>query len=246
MVGPSCNVRSSRYWSWNTKQICRAFWLAVVGVAIVHGRVTAESRTAPVATNEPIVFDLPAQPLASAIEAYSVASGWQIIYDAGLAVDRRSAPVKGQFAPAAALRMLLAGTGLTPEYMTADGAMLIPDPAAVRREAPIDAAPHIRNYFGLIQSGLKREFCADEQIRSGGYKIAISFWVGSSGAVTRSVPLGSTGRAEIDAAFDRAVRRLSVGRSPPTDFDQPVVILVTPDLIGQCNAAGQRPLRAAR
>jgi hypothetical protein len=43
------------------------------------------------ALSAPIVFDLPEQPLASALESYSVVSGWQVIYDAGLATARRSA-----------------------------------------------------------------------------------------------------------------------------------------------------------
>ena len=69
-------------------------------------------------------FDLPAQPLALALERYSVASGWQIIYDSNLATGLRSAGVRGNLPPSAALRMLLAGTGLVPQYMAADGVML--------------------------------------------------------------------------------------------------------------------------
>jgi TonB family protein len=212
----------------------------------MQGRVIAEPRTSPAAANEPVAFDLPAQDLASAIEAYSIASGWQVIYDAGLATGRRSASVKGRFAAGVGLRMLLAGTGLRPERMAADGAMLVPDPATAVRDAPFEPAPHVRDYYGRIQAGLKRAFCADEQLRSGAYRFPIGFWIGPSGAVTRAAPLGSTGRAEVDAAFARAVRKLSVGAPPPPGFEQPVVILVTPDLLGQCNVAGLPPVRAAR
>lgn len=206
----------------------------------------AEPRPAPAVANEPIAFDLPAQDLASAIEAYSIASGWQVIYDARLAAGRRSAPVKGRFAADVGLRLLLAGTGLMPERMAADGILLVPGPAAQVQETPFEPAPQIRDYYGRIQAGLKRAFCADAQIRSGSYRIPIGFWIGPSGAVTRAAALGSTGRAEIDAAFDRAVRRLSFGEAPPTGFEQPVVILVTPDLLAQCHAAGPQPARAAR
>jgi hypothetical protein len=195
---------------------------------------------------ELVAFDLPAQPLASAIESYSVVSGWQVIYDASLATDRRSAPVKGALTPAAALRLLLAGTGIMPEFMAADGAMLVPEPTTARPPASSEPAPRVRDYYGRIQAGLERTFCADDTVGSGAYRIAIGFWIGSSGSVVRTEPLGSTGRAEIDAAFDRAVRRLAVGEPPPAEFAQPVVILVTPDLLAQCKTAVPRPMRLAR
>lgn len=224
----------------NCKRIWRALWVATVGLGIMQGRVIAEPRTVTAAANEPVVFDLPAQELASAIEAYSIASGWQVIYDAGLATGRQSAPVKGRFAPTVGLRMLLAGTGLISERMAADGVMLVPDSGVRVRDAPFEPAPPVRDYYGRIQAGLKRAFCADEHIRSGGYRIPIGFWIGPSGAVTRAAPLGSTGQAEVDAAFDRSVRRLSFGAPPPAGFEQPVVILVTPDLLRQCNTSGLR------
>ncbi|MDI4236715.1 secretin and TonB N-terminal domain-containing protein [Bradyrhizobium sp. Arg237L] len=208
----------------------------------MSGTGSAKSQAAP---NEPVAFDLPAQALASAIEAYSVVSGWQVIYDASLAAGRRSASVNGRYAPAAALRMLLAGTGLVADFLAADGAMLVPDPAATP-PAPLAPAPHIRDYYGRIQASLKRAFCADARIRAGGYRIAIGFWIGSQGAVTRVASLGSTGHDGADAAFDRAVRRLSIGQSPPAGFEQPVVILVTPDLLAQCNATSVQPARVAQ
>jgi hypothetical protein len=213
---------------------------------LLHAGVLAEPRTAPAASNEPIAFDLPAQDLAPAIEAYSFASGWQVIYDASLATGRRSASVKGEFVPAVALSILLSGTGLKPQYMAADGIMLVPDPATLAHIAPLNPQSHFRDYYGRVQAALKRSFCADEQVRLGQYRIAIGFWIGSSGMVMRATPLGTTGRTDVDAAFVGAVRRLSVGEAPPAGFEQPVVILVTPDLLGQCNAAGRLPVRAAR
>lgn len=243
MVNLIRNVRFGSLWSWSSK-VCRLIGAAAVGAGAVFGGATAGQ---PNAADEPIVFDLPAQPLASAIEGYSVASGWQVIYDASLAIDRRSAPVKGKLTPAAALRTLLGGTGLIPEYMAADGVVLRPDPAAsMRQAAPVEADSRVHDYFGRVQTTLKRTFCADDQVRSGAYRIAIGFWIGSSGEVTRAAPLGSTGRAEIDAAFDRAIRRVSVGLPPPAGFEQPIVILVTPDLVAQCSTAGPRQTRAAR
>ncbi|MBA4033390.1 MAG: hypothetical protein C0480_02135 [Bradyrhizobium sp.] len=242
LADSSCNDGLSRSWSSNIKRSGCVLWLLVAGAGFMPGAVMAEPRTAP---NEPVAFDLPAQALPSAIEAYSVASGWQVIYDASLAAGRQSAPVRGRYAPAAALRTLLAGTGLMAEFMAADGAMLLPDPAATN-PALLEPAPHVRDYYGRLQASLKRAFCADQQIRARGYRIALGFWIGASGTVTRVASLGSTGEAGIDAAFDRAVRRVSVGQSPPPGFEQPVVILVTPDLLAQCNAASLQTVRTAQ
>jgi hypothetical protein len=221
--------------------------LAVFGTAMMRDGIAAEQRNGPPTSNRLVTFDLPAQPLDTAIESYSIASGWQVIYDASLAIGRRSAPIKGDFAPTDALRMLLAGTGLRPEHMAVDGIMLLPEPTgAAHQEIAADPAPNFRGYYGRIQAGLKRAFCADHQIRAGAYRIALGFWIGSSGTVTRALALGSTGRAEIDAAFHRAMSSLALGDPPPVGFDQPVVIVVTPDLVSQCRAGEAGHRRADR
>jgi hypothetical protein len=86
--------------------------------------------------------------LVSALESYDSASAWQVIYDADLATGRRPAGVKGAFAPDIALRMLFAGTGLTPQYMAADGVMVRdPTATAARQEMPGDAISLFRGYF---------------------------------------------------------------------------------------------------
>ncbi|NVO17719.1 MAG: secretin and TonB N-terminal domain-containing protein [Rhodoplanes sp.] len=220
--------------------------LTLVGHGMVLRTASAGPRATPAAASELIAFDIPAQALASAIERYSVLTGWQVIYDASLAGGRRSAPLEGAFPPAAALRVLLAGTGLAPEYVSDDGVMLVALPTvAAPATAPPVPPPHLRDYYGRIQAGLARVFCADDLIRSGRYRIALGFWIGPSGSVVRAASLGSTGQAEVDAAFDRGVRRLEVG-APPADFEQPVVVLVTPELLGQCRTANPRPTRLAR
>jgi Secretin and TonB N terminus short domain len=223
---------------------CRILFLAaglwLAGALVMPAAFAADQRHAPADPAQPITFNLPAQPLVSALESYSVVSGWQVVYEASLATGHRSAAVTGDFTPGTALRMLLAGTGLKPEYMASDSVLLEPDPtaaAAVSPAPPVAGAVVFRAYYGRVQAGLKRAFCAEPAIRAGAYRMALSFWIGSGGTVTRAVELGSTGRPEIDAAFDRAVRGLAVGDPPPPGFDQPVVILVTPDLIRQCPAA---------
>lgn len=64
-------------------------------------------------------FDLPAQPLASALVRFSEASGLQLFFDATMARALRSAPVAGTMTPEEALRRLLAGTHLTYRFTNA-------------------------------------------------------------------------------------------------------------------------------
>ncbi|MEW6435581.1 MAG: STN domain-containing protein [Pseudomonadota bacterium] len=186
-----------------------------------------------------IMFNLPAQPLEAALERYSIVSGWQVIYKTSLAIGRRSVDVRGKFTPRAALRMLLAGTGLVPQFKAADSVILIsapPNDTATADESADEVDPSLEDYYALVQSVLKRTFCATPQIRAGSYRIALGFWIGASGMVTRTALLGSTGRNDIDESFDRAVRSISVGTAPPVGFRQPIVLLVTPDLFDKCGA----------
>ena len=60
-----------------------------------------------------IAFDLPAQPLGSALNAFARQSGYQVTAEAGLVSGATSQPVQGRFPPQEALRRLLAGTGLS-------------------------------------------------------------------------------------------------------------------------------------
>jgi hypothetical protein len=222
--------------------------IALTSAAIMQGAAAAERHAAD--PTRGVAFDLPAQPLGSALEAYSVASGWQVVYNGSLAEGRRSSGVTGVFPPDAALRMLLRGTGLIPEYKSADSVLLAPDPMATLAPEEIadDVNPSLKSYFGTIQTHLARAFCASDPIREGAYRIALSFWIGPSGNVTQLALLSSTGRADIDERFSEAVGSLAIGAASPAGFSQPVVLLVTPDLVGRCDRVntGAHPISAAR
>jgi len=60
-----------------------------------------------------IDFDIAAQPLDKALDAFGNASGIQIFYETSVTAGHRSTAVKGTLAPMTALRTLLRETGLT-------------------------------------------------------------------------------------------------------------------------------------
>ena len=60
----------------------------------------------------PLHFDIPAQPLADAINAFISSSDWQVGYPAELAKNCLSSNLNGNYTPQQALHILLQGTGL--------------------------------------------------------------------------------------------------------------------------------------
>jgi TonB-dependent siderophore receptor len=97
-----------------------------------------------------VAFDIPAQPLIPALVAFSDVTGLQLFFDSALARDLASPGVSGSMAPEAALRRLLAGTGMTYRFTNAntvtlekaaaDGAMTL-DPVTVEGSATAGTSP---------------------------------------------------------------------------------------------------------
>lgn len=182
-----------------------------------------------------LMFDIASQPLASALETYGAMSGFQVVYDSALAKGRVSSDIKGAYTPEDALYRMLVGTGLSPRYMAADGVVLVPDPAIDVQ--PNTASPRaVTHYYGRMQAELREAFCAEPDIRSGRQRLAIGLWVGSSGVVTRSALLDTTGNPDLDARLERAMRNMNIGESPPVGFAQPVVMTIDPDVTKDCRA----------
>lgn len=71
-----------------------------------------------------ITFNIPAQPLASALTAFGRQSGVQVLVDSASVAGKTSAPVTGAMAPAQALQQLLGGTGV-PYRFTSPAAVTI-------------------------------------------------------------------------------------------------------------------------
>lgn len=192
-------------------------------------------------------FNLPAQPLAAALEAYGAVSGRQVVYEGRLAIGRRSTAVKGTFAPEEALRRLLAGTGLDPRYMAADGFMLVPKPLGHRNFRITTTSPStLTQYYGLIQTGIRRSVCADERTRFGGYRIAVGVWIGATGAIASSALLGTTGNPGLDAAIERVVDHARIPAAPPAGFAQPVVMVITSDATRECEGGQSEAMQPVK
>ncbi|HCS69711.1 MAG TPA: TonB-dependent siderophore receptor [Rhodospirillaceae bacterium] len=100
---------------------CTALGLSMTGALAVPGNACAaetppsalEHAPAEVAEDAQVAFDIAAQPLGAAIDAFIAATGWQVGYAAEVTRDRKSSGVTGRLTPTVALERLLAGTGVT-------------------------------------------------------------------------------------------------------------------------------------
>ena len=71
-------------------------------------------------------FQIPAQPLASALIAFSQQSGWQVSAESTLLNGLNSSPVDARTSPEKALAHLLRGTGMQWEVTSTDSASILP------------------------------------------------------------------------------------------------------------------------
>lgn len=199
-----------------------------------------------------IVFDIPVQPLASALDAYGVATGRTAVYNGNLAAGRMSGAVKGAYTPETALRLLLRDSGLVAEYSTASAFVLVPAPSGSGGKTPaaIAAAALARQdaieqgFSGLVQFSIERALCGSPSTKPGDYRLALSFRIDPIGDIADLKLLSSTGDPNRDAAIATTLKHLSVGSPAPAAMAQPFTMLVLPNASGgivDCPPVGEGP-----
>jgi hypothetical protein len=212
------------------------FLFLIAFVAADRPVVGAEPENSPPADRS-LVFDIPAQPLDHALEAYEQATGTVGVYNGTLAVGRVSHALKGRLAPEIALLLLLKDSGLKAERLADDTFVVIPDagqtaamktPSAIAAVALANQDTAEQRYSALVQAGIGQSLCARPETRPGTYRLVLRFWIGSSGEVARLKLLGSTGDPGRDAAISATVGRLSVGEPPPAAMAQPFTMVILP------------------
>lgn len=183
--------------------------------------------------NEAVAFDIPAQPLISALSSYGAATRVQLFVDAALMSGRFSTAVKGTFSPADALKALLTGTGLEAAAVSNRGFTLTALPISAHSSGmPAEAsigALRFNAYSGMIQHAMRDVLCRYEQTRTGPYRLVTRLWIGASGLVTRAELISSTGDISRDNILSGSFHELSIGSPPPAGLPQPVTLLIDRD-----------------
>jgi hypothetical protein len=184
------------------------------------------------ARREAIIFNIPSQPLGTALERYGDLTGREVLYNTALVTGRRATAVAGTFSPEDALSRLLEGTGLSADFLSDGSFVLAPAPRV--NQAKADVAPFVvrRRYYALIQTSLRNAFCENNIARAGDYRVVLKFWIGQTGALARFERLGSAGSANLDQGVDATMRALQIGAPPPKGFLQPVLVMIVPQARG--------------
>jgi TonB family protein len=180
--------------------------------------------------HNPIDFNIPAQPLAAALNRYASLSSRPALFSSEIVAGRTSSAVLGRYAPEAALQHLLEGTGIVAEKV-ADG----PSDAFVLKEvsAQIAIPPATPvagdGYSALIQAGIWQALCSNPGTAPGAYRALLRFQVNAAGGIQAAQLLGSTGNSRRDATLLESVRQVRIDLAPPPDVvQQPLTMIILP------------------
>lgn len=202
---------------WSRRSLILLFWLTLVlPVQAALGQERYYS------------FDMPEQPLATALVDFADRTGMASLVDGELAKGLRSSTVKGRLPAPDALRILLAGTGLSIRYGSANAFTVGPIKAEQADLAVESQTAHYSNhaiYFSRLQKAVERVLCRSDNTRPGRYRAAFQIWIGKGGAVQAVHLLGSTGDETRDAAITTRLTSDGVA-PPPQDLPQPLTIVL--------------------
>jgi len=175
-------------------------------------------------------FDIPAQPLAAALDRYASLSGWPIVFHGEMVAGRISSPVQGRYSPEAALQRLLAGTGLALQKVAAGPA----DAYTLKEIGPPAGGSHTGasavdfDYGGWVQGQVWAALCSHARTAPGNWRSLLRFRVDPSGQIHGARMFTSTGDARRDAAVLDTLRRVRVNQAPPPSMAQPLTMLILP------------------
>jgi hypothetical protein len=174
-------------YAWLMGRIARDFFFSAwMSICLLAEAASAQSSAW-------IDFDIPAQSLASALDAFGTTTGMVAVYDGELVVGRQSGRVRGRYTPEAALSLLLGDSGLVAQYTTKQAFVLVlatapttivRTPFMIGQTALAKQDAGELRYSGMLQSSITGSLCARPETQPGDYRLAISFRVGPSGEIT--------------------------------------------------------------
>lgn len=218
----------------------RARCKVLLAAACLAGSASRAEATRP---ERMLAFDIPAQPLETALEAYSLASGVQVLFETSIARGKRSKPARGFYTTSGALGALLAGTELSARRTTVDAFTVVPAAsqpaekpipvvaAAARassepgRGLPPALAPY-EPFLARAQAGILAALCSDSMTGPGDFEVGLLIWIGRTGNVERSVLARSTGEDRRDAAIVQVLQAVRLGTPPPSQLPQPLDLVI--------------------
>jgi hypothetical protein len=173
-------------------------------------------------------FDIPAQPLMTALDRYASTTHLSIVAPSEMVRDRKSPAVSGRLSPDAALRQLLSGTGLTAvRQVDKVGTTYYLKELTVVKEANAPAVSHSERaalfghpaYAALVQSRIWQALCANARTAPDRHRMAFRFQIDAAGHVANPRLFATTGDSQRDAL--RGVRL----DAPPSALAQQFLLM---------------------
>jgi hypothetical protein len=224
-------VSTLQSWILSGASIGRHFVLgACLGTFVgTTGLVPAALPASDSAAVRPMDFNIPAQPLGSALVAFGATAGLDLYYNAAFAEGRRSVAVIGKLTPAFALQRLLQGSGLVPRMTGSASVILVPSPheAIVTNVPAAPAGGRYESYFATIQARINDALCRDGAAGQDSSETFLRLWLAASGVIDQVEVLGAAASKRENRFLANFVQGLMIG-APPPDMPQPVTLVVFP------------------
>jgi hypothetical protein len=137
-IATSSRGRFPRTFAWSRERPL-PWRLVMYGALVLAGfSVAGAAGLQPVGGDAPMIFQIPAQPLATALQAYGQRAGVQVLYESDSAAGRQSVAVEGEFTRNEALKLLLSRTNLEVHYTRSDAITLAPRGVRAKDAPPAD------------------------------------------------------------------------------------------------------------
>jgi hypothetical protein len=194
------------------------------------------------------MFNIPTQPLATALEQFGKSSKMQVLYESRIASRLQSPGAHGGMTAYSALEKILSGTGLTasfvgPNAITVGKPSPYPDdepPVSPLSEQGISlptlqvAAPAsganqllLRAYNDAVTREIRLALEKDPDTSDGNYTVGVEIWLTSTNRIGPLSVVQSSGSGLRDLAISRALQGVSFSVPLPDNVPQPVRVTIT-------------------
>lgn len=222
-----------------TRYGCALLYVSFMLLSWCSAAVTLASEQQPLHREQTLLeFDIPAQPLETALQEYTEVTGLNVLLDRSLIADQHSPGAQGSFTAQQALQQLIVHSGLDAQYASSRTFTLRPrtqqQPKPAQPVPPV--ALHVSQRVTAFQRTLERAICHSDVLPEGNYRMLIQAWLSPQGSVDALRLVKQTDDSQRDKQVLDALRSLTF---PPSSgsMPQPITLLLLPANISNgCSA----------
>lgn len=192
-------------------------------------------------------YDIPAQDLETALLALGRQSGIDILYERDVLAGLRSASIRGDLTPQAAVARMLAGAPLTHRFTSATAVLILPargtgsttavgnaaaataprlvlDRLEVKAERVIGQppSPDYRPFGQLVRSTIAQRLQDDPRTRGRAFNIRLAVAMDPHGIIRAPLVRRSSGTDRLDRSIVSVVAGTPLPEPPPVGMPQPI------------------------